>query len=171
AAAYPQSELWTGAEASADRVKEALASKDFVHIAAHALVNERDPSHSSIVLAPSSGNSGLLYVYQIMNLRLRASLVTLIGCRTASNGETHGSVRSLALAFVAAGARSVLATLWNIDDEAAGRAAVAFHKALQAGASPAVALQQMQLTLLRSAHPEDRNYKNWAAFQIYGTGL
>lgn len=171
AALYPRATLWTGAEATAEQVKTTLESAGFVHLATHALVNERDPSRSSLVLAPSSGNSGLLYVYEIMNLKLHASLVTLTGCRTAANGEAHGSVRSLALAFVAAGARNVLGTLWNVDDEAARNASITFHRALRTGVSPAEALQQTQVALLRSPDPKQRAYKNWAAFQIHGTGF
>jgi CHAT domain-containing protein len=168
---YPRSTLWTGPDATAERVKAALELNDFMHFATHALVNDRDPSRSSLVLAPSNANSGLLYVYEIMNLKLHASLVTLTGCRTAVNGEAHGSVRSLALAFVAAGARNVLGTLWNIDDNSARYASLAFHRAVQAGLSPAEALQRTQAALLRSPDPIQRDYKNWAAFQIYGTGF
>src|SRR5207302_1020491 len=54
---YPRSKLWTGADAAAERVKAALELNDFMHFATHALVNERDPSRSSLVLAPSNGNS------------------------------------------------------------------------------------------------------------------
>ena len=170
ASLYPSAQFWTGEDATLQRLLANIGRADVVHLATHAVVNETDPSLSFLLLAPSAGNSGLLYVDEIMKLKVSARIVALAGCRTAASGAAHGSIRSLALAFAAAGARNVLATLWNIDDEQTRNATAAFHQAVSAGVSPAVALQRAQISLIKSPNPASRRYRTWAAFQLYGTG-
>src|SRR6185436_19664680 len=107
----------------------------------------------------------------IAKLRLRSTLVTLAGCRTAETGSARGSMRSLAMAFLVAGSSSVVATLWDLDDAAAQQTMIAFHRGLHDGLTPANALRDAQITAIRSSSPELRALKSWAAIQLYGIRL
>ncbi|MEA2337238.1 MAG: hypothetical protein QOE82_1245, partial [Thermoanaerobaculia bacterium] len=142
-----------------------------IHLATHAIVNERDPAKSSILLAGDHDSSGVLYAGDIANLRLHAPLVTLAGCRTAEMGSGRGSMRSLAMAFLVAGSSNVVATLWDLDDLTAQRTMTGFHRALHSGLAPAFALRDAQIAAIRSASPEIKAMKTWAAVQLYGSGL
>jgi CHAT domain-containing protein len=110
----------------------------------------------------------------VLRTPLKAELVVLSGCETALGSEDWGQgLVGLAAAFEQAGAQSVLATLWSIDDSAAEMMSE-FYRALAAGRSSSVALRQAKLQLLQQrvrignvdvslAHPFF-----WAPFKLVG---
>jgi CHAT domain-containing protein len=162
--------LLLGTMASKSNVLPHLRSSALIHIAAHAVVVDADPMQSFVVLAPDEGDSGALYLHEILDRRLDSEpLVVLAGCRTSSAGEGYDA-GSLALAIIAAGASSVVGTLWDINDSAAGAFSTAFHARLQSGASPAEATRAVQLQMLRSRVPNLSAVSAWGAFQISGSG-
>ena len=91
----------------------------------------------------------------------RAPVVMLAACRTAD--ETGGPTNvSLTGAFLAAGASSVVGTLWNVRDDYTEELSVAFHRELARGATPQDALRSAQLQFIRRGKPVSA----WAAFQV-----
>jgi CHAT domain-containing protein len=166
---YPGSEMLTASQASKSRVRSGAAQADVIHIAAHAVLDARDPWLSFVPLAPEPGDAGLLYLHEIARERLpHAPVVVLAGCRTASAVRGSGSLRSLSVAFVAAGSRAVIGSLWDVDDATTRELSVGFHRALRAGRSPAAALREVQLSMLRSSDPALRAARAWSGFQVYG---
>lgn len=160
---FVRRETLTGNRATKSALLEAARDSDALHIAAHALVSPRDASLSLIALAPSETNDGVLYLEDVESMELRRRpLVVLAGCETASLGGGRGSIRSLAWAFLAAGGRSVLATLWDVEDERASVFTNIFYKTLATGASLPDALREAQLTAMRTHPPRE-----WAAFQLH----
>ncbi|HYM61685.1 MAG TPA: CHAT domain-containing protein, partial [Thermoanaerobaculia bacterium] len=161
----------TGERATAVAFRAAAPRSDIIHIASHAIVNEDDPSLSALILAPSESDSGVLYIRDIVALRLRPSaIVVLAGCKTglpAKNRTT--SVRSLAVAFLVARANSVVGTLWDVDDSLTRAFAVEFHRQLRKKV-PAEAARSAQLAMLAGVGGQSRNLRAWSAFQIFGTG-
>ncbi len=121
--AGPQASRLSDADAREDRVRAAAGGKRILHFATHGLADPYDPLLSALVLAPSraDGSDGFLEAAEVMaDERLSgADLVTLSACETAV-GMTHGSegVLGLTWAFLAAGNRTVLASLWPVDDVA-----------------------------------------------------
>lgn len=169
AAIYPGSEMLTASAASRSRVLSGTREADVIHIAAHAVLDARDPWLSFVPLAPEPGDAGLLYLHEIARERLpRAPVVVLAGCRTASAVRGRGSLRSLSVAFVAAGSRAVIGSLWDVDDSTTRELSVGFHQALRAGHSPAAALRAVQLSMIRSSDPAFRTVRAWSGFQVYG---
>lgn len=77
-------------------------------------------------------------------------------------------MRSLSSAFLVAGSRAVIGTLWDVDDEAASMAGRDLHRRLRSGARPSAALREMQLEMLASHDPTATKPAAWAAFQMYG---
>jgi CHAT domain-containing protein len=118
-----QAERLSDGDAGEGRVREAAGGKRILHFATHGLADPYDPLLSALVLAPSlaDGGDGFLEAAEVMaDERLSgADLVTLSACETAV-GMTHGSegVLGLTWAFLAAGNRTVLASLWPVDDVA-----------------------------------------------------
>jgi tetratricopeptide (TPR) repeat protein len=119
-----QVEKRLGAEASTARLREAAERFGMIHIAAHAVLDSRNPERSGIVLS-----SGILRLRDIYDLRLKTSLVTLSACETAMGKEVHGEgMIGLSRAFLYAGARRVVASSWKVEDGATEWFMEAFYR-------------------------------------------
>jgi CHAT domain-containing protein len=166
---------YTGAAATESQLRGALARPIIVHVATHGTVNVRNPLFSAIALARNSragaGQDGQLAVYEVLGLRVRSPMVFLSGCETGVGaGWSTGFARqedygTLAQAFLYAGAASVVATLWRIDDEGAAVFAERFYGWLRR-AGPTEALARAQRDMLRTTDRSDPYY--WAAYQLSG---
>lgn len=161
AAMYPSRALLIGVAATKQRVISNLAYCDAAHFAVHANtgLGETNPPH--LVLSETKDDDGRLTAAEIAALELdHIRTVVLAGCRTAAGP------RSLVDAFLAAGAGSVVGTLWEVDDAATREMSISFHRSLRAGATPAAALRAAQIEMIRrAASPRD-----WASLQLYGSG-
>jgi CHAT domain-containing protein len=135
----------------------------YLHFAAHARVNDRQPDETHVALA-----SGRLDLPAIRRLRLSAELVTISACETALGPRVRGEgVIGLPHAFLSAGARGTLVTLWRIADRSTAEFMRDFYRQLSAGRSPSAALLAVRQAWLadssRVPHPA-----HWAAFVLVG---
>ncbi len=150
----------------------AFQRADILHFATHALEHPRDPNLSGIVLslvdATGRPRPGYLRAGEIAGLNLRARLVVLSACRTALGPEVRGEgLMGLSRAFLHAGARGVVASLWSVRDRASARLMERFYRALLSdGLSPAAALRRAQLE--QRADPRTRDASEWAGFELQG---
>jgi len=132
-----------------------------VHFATHGFVNKDHPELSGIILSmvDRSGNktNGFVPVRDIYNLNLSEDLVVLSACDTALGKDIKGEgFIGLTHGFMAAGSKSVVASLWKVDDRATSVLMAEFYKAmLQDGLPPAAAL--------RSAKEKVRRENGWQA--------
>ena len=135
----------------------------YLHFAAHARVSDRRPEETHLVLT-----GGNLDLAAIRRLQLRAELVTLSACETALGRRIRGEgIIGLPHAFLAAGARGTLVTLWRIEDQSAADFMREFYREVYSGQSPAAALKvvrrRWQSSGGPSAHPS-----RWAPFVLVG---
>lgn len=150
----------------------ALESYRFVHFATHGILDSEQPQLSGLVLSlvePSGATQdGFLRLGDIYNLRLCADLVVLSACQTALGREVHGEgLVGLTRGFMYAGARRVLASLWQVDDESTAELMKRFYRAmLKEGRRPADALRTAQLELSRQPRWKAPFY--WAGFVLQG---
>jgi CHAT domain-containing protein len=137
-----------------------------IHFASHVRPDELHPERSSIVMAPSAGEDGYLQAREIERLRLRSCLVVVSGCRSAG-GRLVGGEGTLGLshALYGAGARSLLLSLWDVDDAATAELMDAFYDEL-AEAPVGEALRRAQVRLLRSRRWSAPAH--WAGFFVSG---
>jgi CHAT domain-containing protein len=82
----------------------------------------------------------------------------------------ESDINSLALAFIAAGSRTSVASLWDVNDSATRQFSVRLHELLRAGTPVAKAVRAVQLEMLHSRNGSLNNARSWAAFQVYGSG-
>ena len=169
-------EIYQGSSATEGRVREALSRPVVVHVASHGVMNPRNPLFSRIELARSRGDpadDGRLEVHELLGLRVNAPLVFLSGCETGVGGAWSNQFArgedyaTLDQAFLYAGARNVMATLWRIDDEGAAAFAERFYTHLVV-MPPPEALAAAQQDLLKSSRHVSPYY--WAAYQVSGDG-
>jgi CHAT domain-containing protein len=151
----------------------------YIHFVAHGTASLSDPLDSAVILSPepSARGAGLgsgvkdagykLYAREILAHRLRADLVTVSACQGAGVRAYAGEgLVGLSWAFLHAGAHHVIGALWDVSDEATPQLMAAMYAELVKGASPAAALRDAKLSLLRSGTAFRKPYY-WAAFQLY----
>jgi CHAT domain-containing protein len=153
-------------EATAAYLRRApLDSFRVLHLATHALVDERSLLKSAVVLAPSGGDDGLLSPGDLAALPLHADLVVLSACRSAGGVVVDGEgVQGLTAPLLAAGARAVVATAWPIDDHETVAVVEDFYRALSQGATVGSALREAKLAAMRRGAP----VRDWASFAVIG---
>ncbi|HJT18068.1 MAG TPA: CHAT domain-containing protein, partial [Thermoanaerobaculia bacterium] len=129
-----------------------LSDARVIHFATHGLIDEERPDRSGLVLtADPPHDDGLLQVRDIYALHLNADLVTLSACDTALGQNVTGEgIVGLTRAFFFAGARSVVASLWDVEDAATARLMQRFYTNLDDGQPIDVALQHAKLDFVRS---------------------
>jgi CHAT domain-containing protein len=134
-----------------------LGDSDVIHIAAHAKVTD----NRTEVLLTSALSSHDVAVKQVR----RGGIAVLAGCRTGHR-PADSDLSSLAFAFLGAGSRSAVGTLWDVEDNAARVFSRHLHRSLTAGMEVATAVRHAQLELRRLGLPA----RTWGAFQAYGGG-
>jgi CHAT domain len=160
ASLYPNALLLMGKDLTASRLRDEFAEADLVHLIAHGAPSSR-PFASGM---RAFEGERLLTVSEIQGLRLkRCATVVLSGCATAVGAAVGSeSITSVANAFIAGGARNVIATLWDVDDSEAAAFMHAFHAELARGRRVEEAFRNARLSRA-GAHGDA-----WAAFQLMG---
>jgi CHAT domain-containing protein/tetratricopeptide (TPR) repeat protein len=143
-------------EAATEQAVKSQSLGDFrmLHFAAHGIVSTKSPERSAILLRPAAGEDGLFQAREILDVRLNADLVTLSACDTAT-GTVHGQegVASLVRPFLAAGARTVVANLWDADDAFSLNLMREFYRQLATGADVGESLRQAKLRMRQQFGP------------------
>jgi len=147
-------DLHVGSEASRDKLERTLRPYAVLHLAAHGYVDSQFAQQSGLALAsrPGSVGEGFFTIADVLELDLDANLVVLSACDTARGAkQTSEGVESMARAFMYAGARAVVASLWQVADWAAADTMKALYQgALSEGLSPSQALREAKLAIRRS---------------------
>jgi CHAT domain-containing protein len=152
--------------ASGAYLKQApLGSFSVLHLATHAVVDERSLARSGVVLAPAGRDSGFVSPGDLAALSLGVDLVVLSACRSAGGVLVRGEgVQGLTASLLAAGARSVVATGWPVDDRQTVQLVENFYAALSTGEPVGMALRTAKLAALRRGAPA----RDWASFSVIG---
>jgi CHAT domain-containing protein len=165
-AALYATDLLSGDDATPERFVAAARRSALIHYSGHA--DSDALSSGALLLAAHKGNIGLLGANAIARLTLESHpLVVLAGCGTFRGDAAHvGGMSSLARAFLLAGARGVVGTLWEIDDDVVAPLFLRFHERLRAGVSPAEALREAQIGMVRSADARFAHPATWSPIEL-----
>jgi len=152
--------ILTGKKASFTAFVENAPKADVIHLACHGQFRSDAPMFSSLHLA-----DGWVTVSDIAHRKLKASLVTLSACETGLSRIHDGEeMLGLTRGFLSSGARSLVVSLWTVNDQATSRLMADLYRRLQRGDGPAASLRAAQTDLIRSgAHPYF-----WSAFVCIG---
>jgi CHAT domain-containing protein/tetratricopeptide (TPR) repeat protein len=155
-----------GRRATKPRVLAALEEATHIHFATHALAG-MDEELSHLLLSDGRGGRDPLYAEDVQSLDLHADIVFLSACGTSiGRASTGEGMASLARAFLFAGARCVIATLWPVPDEEAAELTRLFYAELADGRRGARALREARL----SARAGGASPRTWASLQLVGDG-
>ena len=165
----PASEVRLREAASAAYLKRAnLTPFRVLHFATHALVDEHTAARTALVLAPGNGETGFVGPDDLARLHLNADLVVLSSCRSGGGAVVNGEgVQGLVAPLFEAGARSVVATQWEIGDGAAVRLVESLYRHLAEHRTVGEALRRAKLDAIRAKAPTHE----WAAFTVIGDPL
>lgn len=174
----------SGQAATESAVREQAATRSILHFAAHTVVRDDDPFASYLALTRSSADEeadGVLTAQEVYRLSLRADLVVLSGCRSASGTIAGDGMATFARAFLYAGSASLIASVWEVADQPSHRLFPSFYRAWLGGATKAAALRQAQLELLADLRagrvrvptavgpvPVPEHPVFWAGFSLFG---
>lgn len=141
----------------------------FIHLATHGTPNALDPLQSAIILSAGSGGRFKLLGQDIINnsVHLNADLVTISACEgTGTNLQSLEGLVGLEWGFMRAGARQVVAALWDVDDSITPALMDDFYGQMEKGQSAADALRHAKLALLHAGGFHAAPYY-WGALQLY----
>jgi CHAT domain-containing protein len=147
-----------------------LSQYAVLHLALHGYSDMQFPDRSALLFAPtaaggaSTSDAGMLSVRDILQLRLNASLVTLSACNTGLGPVDETGVDNIVDAFIQAGARTVISTLWELPDQSTTHLMQVFYGRLAKHEEKAQALREAQLDLVHSGLPP----YYWASFEAVG---
>lgn len=162
---YPTT-LLTGAIATESNLASRAGEHAILHVATHGQLEANNPLFSAISLTPDVHTDGRLEVREVYKLDLHSTeLVVLSACQTKMGEHSLGDdIIGLNRAFIYAGAPTVIASLWTVEDRATALLMTRFYTHLRSGESKAVALQKAQ-TDIRAEYPHPYY---WAAFVLTG---
>ncbi|MEM6345556.1 MAG: CHAT domain-containing tetratricopeptide repeat protein [Bacteroidota bacterium] len=168
---YFASQTFFDSQASEAEFKQNAPSYDIIHIASHALVNDKNPLYSHINFTPGADSleDGILELAELFNLRLEAEMVVLSACETGLGKLQQGEgIVSLARGMSYAGANSVLTTLWQVNDAATADIMQRFYAELDQGKSKDAALRNAKLAYLKASDQIAAHPFYWAAYVPIG---
>lgn len=171
-----RSKVLVGAQATEEQVKAEAGKYMLLHFATHAVLDDRNPMYSRIVLSDAGGGAqgedGLLEAWELMNLDLTAEMAVLSACQTARGrvGAGEGMI-GMSWALFVAGCPTAVVSQWKVDSARTTELMLEFHRNLlrRRGDRPAMtkaeALREAALKLLRS---RDNHPAYWAGFVLVG---
>jgi CHAT domain-containing protein len=169
---------WLGAEATETAFRENCGYYQILHLAMHGLANNLQPDLSKVLFSAgvkdaTAETDGDLTAGEVLNLHIPANLVVLSACHSGAGRATSGEgVLSLSYSFAAAGAQSVVSSLWQASDTQTKQLMEQFYQSLLKGLPKDEALRQAQLYMI--SHPEGDTDATahpffWAPFVLYGS--
>ncbi|MCF8245795.1 MAG: CHAT domain-containing protein [Saprospiraceae bacterium] len=164
--------LWKGdyflnSDATEQRFNDVAGDYRIVHLSTHGIADARVGDYSYLAFAEQKDSieNEFLYVRDLYNTQLNADLVVLSACETAQGELQRGEgIISLARAFAYAGAKSIVTTLWTVDDSASKDLTKEFYLQLRKGKTKDAALQSAKMKLVNGKDAKRQHPFFWAGF-------
>lgn len=165
-----ESRIYVGEDATEATFRREARGARVIHLATHTLVDERldgvAGAGTAVLMTPSEDDNGLLTPAEIAALGLRADLTVLASCRSALGSGDGQALASLTGSLLAAGSSSVIATLWDVEDDASAVFMEQLYHDLGRGLPPSAALRAAKRRL--RAHPRWGSPHLWAGYVLVG---
>lgn len=165
-------EIYTEGQATLESFKSLAPEFNVIHLATHASANDEYPDYSYLAFSKTkdSAAGNILYIKDLYNTNLNADMVTLSACQTGIGKLQKGQgMMSLSKGFFYAGVKSLVNTLWKINDKSSVKLMEFFYEGLSKGLNKKEALREAKLKYLSTA--DDSLLKHpyyWSAFVVSG---
>ena len=161
-------EIWVGEEASRESFVQQAGNYRFIHLATHSKIIDDQPKLSRIAftqLSDSINEPDFLTIGEIYSLKLNAEMVVLSACETGIGKLYEGEgIMSMARAFAYSGTKSIITSLWSVDDQATSSIMQGFYHYLDKGETKDAALRKAKLDYLDVHDHQASHPFFWAAF-------
>jgi CHAT domain-containing protein/tetratricopeptide (TPR) repeat protein len=144
-----------GKDATESKFMKIAANYRIIHLATHSQINDKSSDYSFLAFneIKDSIENELLFVRELYNLSLNADLVVLSACETGVGNVQKGEgIISLARAFTYAGAKSIVTTLWQVNDQKSKILMIDFYKHLKRGLPKREALWRAKHDFIRKTN-------------------
>ena len=160
-----EGDYWLGTTATKEKFIQEVSDYRIVHVSTHGVLDDYAEYSYLAFRSEEQGKIFPLYIRELYNLQLNSDLVTLSACETGLGPIRPGEgIISLSRAFVYAGTKSIVTSLWQVDDAATGFVMRSFYKQLAAGKNKDRALSEAKIDYLMN-HPGSQSHPFfWAAF-------
>jgi CHAT domain-containing protein len=150
ASLYRNSRTLVGADATVANLRTLAPSYGVIHFAGHAVTADSQSPRAALLLAPVRNDRGELHLEDVAALRMpNVRLAVLAACDTAAGVSGDDGPENLALAFIAAGVPTAVASLWNVPDSSSMATMMALHRDIANGVSAPHAVRGVILSSLR----------------------
>jgi CHAT domain-containing protein/tetratricopeptide (TPR) repeat protein len=151
--------------------KSEAGKYDIIHLAMHTVLNDQNPMQSKMIFSQvhDSIEDGMLNTYEVYGIPLKAKMVILSSCNTGT-GILHSGegILSLARGFMYSGSKSVIMSLWEIEDRSGTEIIEDFYRYLKKGYTKSDALRHARLNYLKKADLLKSHPYFWSTLVIYG---
>lgn len=157
--------------ATEEAYKTQARNYKIIHLAMHTLVDDDHPAFSKMIFSAqaSSPEDGMLNTYEVYNVPINAMMVVLSSCNTGTGKLVTGEgILSLARGFLFAGSRSVVMSMWAVEDFSSSGVIKSFYRNMRSGQTKSSALRNARLKYLRTADQERSHPYYWSTLVIYG---
>ncbi len=167
---YFETNIYSDSTATLENFMSFAPHQNIIHLATHASANDEFPDYSYLAFSESSNEENVLYIKDLYNMSLNADMVTLSACQTGIGKLQQGQgVMSLSKGFYYAGAKSLVNTLWKINDKSTVKLMEFFYEGLSKGNSKSEALRKAKLKYLETTDDDLLKHPYyWAAFMVSG---
>ena len=167
-----EGDIFVKEDATEGNFKETAEKFGIIHLATHAVIDDKQPMYSKLVFAKDESDTtedGYLNTYELYNMKLNAKLAVLSACNTGAGKVVRGEgIMSLARGFTYAGCPSVVMSLWPADDRSTSTIMKSFYEGLARGLPKDEALRSAKLEYINSADPAKASPFYWAGFVPIG---
>jgi CHAT domain-containing protein len=163
--------LYSDTMATESAYKNRAGNSDIIHLAMHTLINNHNPNLSKMIFSILKDTLEIigLNVSEIYSIPLKAKMVVLSSCNTGTGNLRKGEgILSLARGFIYAGSKSVVMSLWEVNDESGTDIVKYFYKNIMNGDSKSESLRKARIKYLKSADQLRSHPYFWSTLVIYG---
>lgn len=169
-------DIYTGTAATKDRFIQTAHQYRMLHLSTHGKANDEQGDYSFLAFTEDDGaqasdliDNAKLYVRDLYNLKLNADMVVLSACETGIGELQRGEgIISLARGFSYAGAKSIITTLWSVDDKNTKDMMLSFYQHIKEGMSKDAALRMAKLDFIANHPHREAHPFFWAGFVPIG---
>jgi CHAT domain-containing protein len=171
-AGLTRGKLVVGTDARESVFKSEAGKYAVVHLAMHAFLDDLYPMNSAMLFTDIDDRpeDGLLRTYEVYGLPLRAEMIVLSSCNSGSGRLSNGEgILSLARGFLYSGSKSVVMSMWEIEDKSGTEIIINFYGNLLKGMSKSKALKKARREYLAGANQLRSHPYFWSTLVIYGS--
>ncbi|HLN19772.1 MAG TPA: CHAT domain-containing tetratricopeptide repeat protein [Bacteroidales bacterium] len=157
-------------DATKENFRNGMLNPAVLHLAMHSISDSINSLYSYLLFSPSKNDeNSRLYNYEISLSRVNTPMIVLSSCNSGTGTLFSGEgLMSLARSFILAGARSVVRTAWEVNDESGSAIITGFYYYLSKGKRKDDALRLAKLNFIRNSPPAYSDPYYWAAYEVLG---